>query len=194
VGSDNRRVEAFVGLDAFRHQAAERALVSELTEMFKVPAAQLPERISATLAKLKNAEKELERLRKEKLAAVAASLVDSAKDVAGVRLITHDAGDVASADEIRGLALDLRGRLGAGSGSAVAVAVAGVANGRPVILVATNEAAREAGVKAGARVRTAAGVLGGGGGGKDDVAQGGGSDPSKVVEALAAVASAVAAR
>jgi alanyl-tRNA synthetase len=43
-------------------------------------------------------------------------------------------------------------------------------------------------------VRTAAGILGGGGGGKDDVAQGGGSDPSKVVEALGAIASAVAAR
>ncbi|WP_138419217.1 alanine--tRNA ligase [Sinomonas gamaensis] len=195
VGSGNRRVEAFVGLDAFRHQAAERALVSELTEMFKVPSAQLTERISATLAKLKNAEKELERLRKEKLAAAAASLADTAKDVAGVRLITHDAGEVSSADEVRSLALDLRGRLGAGAADAAAVvAVAGVANGRPLILVATNEAARKEGVKAGALVRTAAGILGGGGGGKDDVAQGGGSDPSKVVEALGAIASAVAAR
>jgi alanyl-tRNA synthetase len=192
VGSGNRRVEAFVGLDAFRHQAAERALVSELTEMFKVPAAQLPERISATLAKLKSAERELERLRKERLAATAASLVGSAKEVAGVRLITHDAGEVTSADEVRSLALDLRGRLG-GDYPAV-VAVAGVANGRPIILVATNEGAREAGVKAGALVRTAAGVLGGGGGGKDDVAQGGGSDPAKVVEALGTIASTVAAR
>ncbi|KHL04164.1 alanine--tRNA ligase [Sinomonas humi] len=194
VGSGNRRVEAFVGLDAFRHQAAERALVSELTEIFKVPSAQLTERIGATLAKLKNAEKELERLRKEKVAASAAALVGTAKDVAGVRLITHDAGEVSSADELRGLALDLRGRLGTGaSAPAAAVAVAGVANGRPVVLVVTNEAARESGVKAGALVRTAAGVLGGGGGGKDDVAQGGGTDASKVVEALSAVAAAVAA-
>ena len=37
VGSGNRRVEAFVGMDAFRHLAAERALVTELTEMLKVP-------------------------------------------------------------------------------------------------------------------------------------------------------------
>ena len=51
--------------------------------------------------------------------------------------------------------------------------------GRPVVLVATNEGAREAGVKAGALVRVAAGVLGGGGGGKDDVAQGGGQDQSE---------------
>jgi alanyl-tRNA synthetase len=70
----------------------------------------------------------------------------------------------------------------------------GVANGRPLILVATNEAARAAGVKAGALVKTAAGVLGGGGGGKDDVAQGGGTDGTKIDEAITAVVNAVANR
>ena len=54
-----------------------------------------------------------------------------------------------------------------------------------MILIATNEAARTAGVKAGALVRLAAGILGGGGGGKDDVAQGGGTDAAKVGAALA---------
>ena len=67
-----------------------------------------------------------------------------------------------------------------------------MANGRPVILVATNEGAREAGIKAGALVRLAASVLGGGGGGKDDVAQGGGQDTSKVLEALDAICNAIA--
>ncbi|MHA7264605.1 alanine--tRNA ligase [Arthrobacter sp. TMN-37] len=191
VGSGNRRVEALVGMDAFRHLAAERALVSELSEMLKVPSTQLPERLSLTLQKLKTAEKELERLRNEQLAAAAASLVGTAQDVDGVRLVAHDAGEVAGADALRTLALDLRGRLGS---TAAVVAVAGVSNGRPLILVATNEAARAEKVKAGALVRTAAGVLGGGGGGKDDVAQGGGADPAKVAAALEAVRAAVAAR
>ena len=74
------------------------------------------------------------------------------------------------------------------------MAVAGVANDRPMILVATNEAAREAGVKAGALVRLAAGILGGGGGGKDDVAQGGGTDAGQVAPALAAVVDAISRR
>ncbi len=74
------------------------------------------------------------------------------------------------------------------------MAVAGVSNDRPVILIATNEAARDAGVKAGALVRLAAGILGGGGGGKDDVAQGGGTDAGKVSEALTAVVDAIAKR
>ena len=67
------------------------------------------------------------------------------------------------------------------------VAVAGVAGTRPVIVVATNAAAREQGAKAGALVRVAAKVLGGGGGGKDDLAQGGGQDPQAVDAALKAV-------
>ncbi|MFJ6278659.1 alanine--tRNA ligase [Arthrobacter subterraneus] len=191
VGSGNRRVEALVGLDAFRHAAAERALVTELSEMLKVPSQQLPERLGATLNRLKAAEKELERLRKEQLSNAAASLVGSAQDIAGVRLITHDAGTVGSADDLRNLALDLRGRLGSG---AAVVAVAGVSKDRPVILVVTNEEARSAGVKAGALVRTAAGVLGGGGGGKDDMAQGGGSDPARITAALESVRAAVAGR
>ena len=62
-----------------------------------------------------------------------------------------------------------------------------MANARPLVIVATNEAARSAGVKAGALVKLAAGVLGGGGGGKDDVAQGGGTDASRIDEALALV-------
>ncbi|NOJ61492.1 alanine--tRNA ligase [Arthrobacter sp. 260] len=191
VGSGNRRVEALVGMDAFRHLAAERALVTELSEMLKVPSVQLPERLSATLAKLKTAEKELERLRKEALSASAAALVGSAVDVDGVRLLAHDAGTIGGADDLRTLALDLRNRLGSG---AAVVATAGVSNDRPLVLVATNEEARAAGVKAGALVRVAAGILGGGGGGKDDVAQGGGSDPAKVASALTAIREAVAAR
>lgn len=191
VGSGNRRVEAFVGMDAFRHLAAERALVTELTEMLKVPSGLLADRIATTLTKLKTAEKELERLRREQLTAAAAQLVGTARDAAGVKVIAHDAGQVSGADDLRGLALDLRTRLGS---EPAAVAVAGVSNDRPVVLIATNEAARAAGVKAGALVRLAAGILGGGGGGKDDVAQGGGTDATKVGAALAAVVDAITRR
>ena len=191
VGSGNRRVEAFVGMDAFRHLAAERALVTELTEMLKVPSGLLADRIATTLTKLKTAEKELERLRKVQLTAAAAQLVGTATDAAGVKVIAHDAGQVSGADDLRGLALDLRTRLGS---EPAAVAVAGVSNDRPVILIATNDAARAAGVKAGALVRLAAGILGGGGGGKDDVAQGGGTDATKVGAALTAVVDAITRR
>lgn len=188
VGSGNRRVEALVGLDSFNHLAAERTLVNQLTGMMKVQkSADLPGKITETLDKLKAAEKELEKLRKEKLQAEAGKLTEKAEVVGSVRALLHNAGEL-DANGVRDLALDLRNRLGA---EAAVVAVTGVNNGRPVILVATNEAAREAGVKAGALVRVAAGVLGGGGGGKDDVAQGGGQDASKIDDAFVAIRSAI---
>jgi alanyl-tRNA synthetase len=62
-----------------------------------------------------------------------------------------------------------------------------VAKGRPGVVVATNAAARERGIRAGALVRTAAQVLGGGGGGKDDLAQGGGTDAARTGDALGQV-------
>lgn len=189
VGSGNRRVEALVGMNSFEHLAAERTLVNQLTGMMKVQSsAELPEKINQTLAKLKSAEKELEKLRREKLQAEAGKLLENAQTIGSVRVLTHHAGEL-DANGVRSLALDLRSRFGS---EAAVVAVTGVTNGRPVILVATNEGAREAGIKAGALVRLAAGVLGGGGGGKDDVAQGGGQDASKVSEALDAIRNAIA--
>ena len=189
VGSGNRRVEALVGLDSFNHLAAERTLVNQLTGLMKVQSsADLPEKINQTLSKLKAAEKELAQLRREKLQAEAGKLLENAQTIGSVRVLAHDAGEL-DANGVRDLALDLRSRFGS---EAAVVAVVGVTNGRPVVLVATNEGAREAGVKAGALVRVAAGVLGGGGGGKDDVAQGGGQDASKIGVALDAVRDAIA--
>jgi len=60
------------------------------------------------------------------------------------------------------------------------------------VIVATNDASRGEGVKAGALAKLAAGILGGGGGGKDDIAQGGGSDVSAIGAALDAISASVA--
>lgn len=201
VGSGNRRVEALVGLDAFRHLATERTLVNELTGLLKVPADQVRDRVAGTLARLKEVEKELAALRAAQLQAEAGRLVQDAVEVSGaqatVRLLAHDAGPVGSGDELRSLVLDLRSRLentaGNAAGTPAVVAMAGTAKGRPLVVIGTNQAARGAGLKAGALVKTACGVLGGGGGGKDDLAQGGGQDASRIDAALAAVRDAVGA-
>ncbi len=198
VGSGNRRVEALVGLDAFRHLAAERTLVSELSEMFKAPADQLKDRIGATLDKLKAAEKQIAQLKAAQLQAEAGQLVERAQDVSlasgdTVKVLAHHAGEVAG-DQLRSLVLDLRARLESAAGNAagtpVLVAMTAEAKGRPLVVTATNQAAREVGLAAGAMVKVATSVLGGGGGGKDDVAQGGGQDVTKVQEALDAVVAA----
>jgi alanyl-tRNA synthetase len=184
VGSGVRRVEAFVGMEALRYLAKERAIVAELTGLVGARPDELAERVSAMVTRLKDAERELERARREQVQAAAGNLTERARDVNGVTYLGHDAGQ-AGADDVRTMVLDLRNRLGTGRPSVVAIT--GAANGRPVVVVATNEPARQRGIRAGELVRVAATALGGGGGGKDDIAQGGGQDASKVGDALAAV-------
>ncbi len=68
----------------------------------------------------------------------------------------------------------------------------GNASAKPVLIVATTEAARALGAKAGALVAVGAAALGGRGGGRDDLAQGGGTDPDAAPAALAAIRAALA--
>ena len=58
-----RRVEAYVGLDSFRHLAKERALMAGLASSLKVPSDEVPARVANLVERLKVAEKELERTR-----------------------------------------------------------------------------------------------------------------------------------
>ncbi|WP_040160465.1 alanine--tRNA ligase [Mobilicoccus massiliensis] len=190
IGSGVRRVEALVGADAYSHLARESAVLSQLTDIVKARPDELPDRISAMLTRLKDAEREINAMRQQQVLAQAASLVDQAKDIAGIRVLTHDIGAAVTADDLRTLALDLRSRLG--DAHPAVVALTAVSKERPVVIVATNAGARDKGVKAGALVKVAAGVLGGGGGGKDDVAQGGGSDATKAGDALTAIETSVA--
>jgi alanyl-tRNA synthetase len=189
IGSGVRRVEALVGTDAYQFLAREHAVVGQLTEVLKVRPEELPERIAGILGKLKDAEREINAMRQQQVLAGASSLAAGATDVFGVSFVGHDAGGGIGADDLRGLALDLRSKLGNDRPSVVAVA--GVAKDRPVVVIATNDVARQWGLRAGALVKVAAQVLGGGGGGKDDLAQGGGLDVARVGEALAKVEHAV---
>lgn len=185
IGSGVRRIEALVGVDAYNFLAKEHTVVAQLQELVKGRSEELPEKVSAMLGKLKDAEKEIEKFRAEKVLAAAAGLVDQAKDVRGVALVTGQVPDGTGADDLRKLVLDVRHRI-PGDRPAV-VALFTTANGRPLTVIATNEAARERGLKAGDLVRTAAKTLGGGGGGKPDVAQGGGQNAAAIGDAMAAV-------
>ncbi|MFA5606359.1 MAG: alanine--tRNA ligase [Leucobacter sp.] len=186
VGSTNRRIESLVGIEAFRNFAAERAIVQQLTSGLKVPRAELVAKVQDLGAQLRGAEKRIAAMESEKLAGRVPELAASAEEVAGVRVVLQSLGRVASADDVRGLAVQVRDRLG---GEAGVVVLAGEILGegsaaKPVLIAATTPAARDRGIRAGDLVKLGAGVLGGGGGGKPDLAQGGGADPEKIGDAL----------
>jgi alanyl-tRNA synthetase len=188
IGSGVRRVEALVGGDAYRFLAREHVLVAQLSEALKVRPEQLPERVNDIVERLRAAEKEIEKVRLNQLLAAGGRLAAAAADVAGVDVVAHRA-DGAGGGGVRTLALDVRGRLPGGRPGVVVII--GVADGKVSVVAAVNDDARARGVSANELVRAIGPLVGGKGGGKDDVAQGGGSDPSRVDEALALVATEV---
>jgi len=184
IGAGVRRVEGLVGADAYGFLAREHVLVAQLTDALKARPEELVERVTAVVTRLRELEKELERLRAASVLEQAGDIASAASDEYGVAVVTHRAPDGASGDDLRKLALDVRGRLG---DRPAVVAVASVSDGRPVVVTAVNDRGRERGLAAGDLVRVAAQTLGGGGGGRDDVAQGGGTNAAAVDEALNAV-------
>ncbi|TDO48564.1 alanyl-tRNA synthetase [Kribbella sp. VKM Ac-2527] len=185
VGAGVRRLEAFVGMEALRYLGRERALVRLLSENLKARPEELPAKVADLAERLRTAEKELERLRAGQVLAAAAELAASPKDVFGVSYVGHRAPDGVNGGDLRKLALDIRGRMVADKPAVITVL--SVNDGKPAVVVALNDTAREWRLKAGDLVRVAAEKVGGRGGGKDDVAQGGGTDPAGADEALAAV-------
>ena len=187
IGAGVRRVEALVGVDAYKFLAREHILLNSLTELIKgARTEELPERISDLLNKMKDIEKELAAVRSSQALSQVGDLAKTAKVVNGISYISSVMADGVSGDDLRKIALDLRERE-----AKSVVALISANDGKPVLVVATSEAARTGGAKAGALVKIGSTVLGGGGGGKDDFAQGGGTDATKSLEALTAISNAL---
>ena len=189
VGSGSRRLEAYVGFEAFQFLAAERALIAMLTESLKVPREQIVEKVSTTVEELRSAQKKLASLAMDELKARMPKLVEGAKLVGTTKLVAENIGAIDSAEQVRELVVAIREKLEPAS---AVVAVAGVLAGKVAFLVATTKAARESGVSAGRLVKEASEVLGGGGGGKDDIAQGGGPNLAELSKAFLTVEKLIA--
>ena len=183
IGAGVRRVEALVGVDAYKFLAREHILLNSLTDLIKGSRAEeLPERISDMLNKMKEIEKELASVRSAQALSQVGDLAKSASLINGHTFIGTVMADGVSGDDLRKIAIDLRSQ---NANSVVALLSSN--DGKPVLVVAVSDESRAAGVKAGALVKIGSTVLGGGGGGKDDFAQGGGTDASKALEAIAAI-------
>ena len=187
VGSGVRRVEAFVGIEAFRYLAKERALVMGLTDVLKVQPDQLTDRVSKLVAQLKAAEKQIADLKSRNVLADVGAIAATAHDMWGVGYIAHRADGVAGND-LRNLALEIRNRV---QDHPSVIAVVGGPPDKPAVVIVTTQGARDRGLKAGELVRTASETLGGRGGGKDDIAQGGGTDSARAADALKSVEHAI---
>jgi len=193
IGSGVRRVEAYVGLESFRHLAKERALMAGLASSLKVPSEEVPARVANLVERLKAAEKELERARQAGARAAATNAAAGAERIGNVRVVAQRMSAGMTAADLRSLVGEIRGKLGSDPAVVALIATSSAGEGDTVpYAVAANPAAQELGLRANDLVTRLAGAVGGRGGGKPDLAQGSGKDPSGIDAALDAVRSAIA--
>jgi alanyl-tRNA synthetase len=188
VGSGSRRVEALVGIEAFKSLSTERALVSRVADLLKSPRESIEEKILATLEELKSTQRKLSQLQSSQIATLVPEILAASKTVGETTLAIKQLANLESVDEVRNLAILLRDKL---EGKSAVAAVIAVVDSKPMVVVAVNQLAQSAGIHAGNLVKLASSVLGGGGGGKSDIAQGGGTDASKIDAAFESIAAAL---
>ena len=181
VGSGIRRVEAYVGMDSFRYLSKERALLAGLASSLKVPSEEVPGRVEQLVTRLRDAEKQLEKVRAESARAAAGGLIDDAVTVGDTLIVGGRLPDGVDANNLRTIATDLRGRV---ADRPAVIAVFSATDGKVPFVIATTDAARTAGTKAGDVVKEIAPLVGGRGGGKPDLAQGSGSDAAGIDAAM----------
>ena len=180
IGAGVRRVEALVGHDAYKFLAREHVLLNSLTEIIKgVRAEELPQRISELVEKMKSMEKEMSAVNSAKAMAAASELVKRNKSIGTANLIIEQLGNQISGEDMRAIALDLKGKL-----KTAIVVLATVNDAKPLLVAAVSAEAIKLGVKAGELIKVGSTILGGGGGGKDDFAQGGGLDAGAITKAF----------
>ncbi|WP_108922519.1 alanine--tRNA ligase [Mycobacterium montefiorense] len=182
VGSGVRRVEAYVGLESFRHLAKERALMAGLASSLKVPSDEVPARVANLVERLKVAEKELERVRKSTLSATVEKVEP---DRRGAVLVFPHRTSGQTAAEVRSL---VAGKIRQYPSDPTVVVLISESDGDTVpYAVAANQAAQDIGVRADDLVKRLAVEVDGRGGGKPDLAQGSGKNPAGIDAALDAV-------
>jgi alanyl-tRNA synthetase len=181
IGSGFRRVEALTGPDALRQVNVERRLLEEITEAIGGgDPSMAPERVRHALARIKQLESELGKLRRIEQAAEVETLLGRARSIDGVSLIVESLAG-REAGELRELALKLRNKL---AGEPAAVVVAGPGEGKTLLVAALTKDLLSRGLTAASLLDPAAKAVGGSAGGKPDLAMGGGPRAEGLEEAL----------
>ena len=187
VAAGIRRITAVTGFGVLKHiENDERIMQSAAAAMKLGNVAELDKRAATLAAEVKAKDRELAELRSEISALKAGSLMDSARQVGGVRLITAEV-EVSNPGELRSMCDTARD-----NGADIVAVFAGVNKEKGTLnfACACGADAIKLGAHAGNIVRETAKIAGGSGGGKPDSAMAGAKDAD---EALAAVDSIVSA-
>ena len=174
-----RRIEAVSGARALEEMRRLERSVTQIAGLLKTSKEQVLGRVEQLVARSRDLEKEIDRLKQKLASGSGNDLLSSVKDINGVKLLAT-ALDGADGKTLRTAVDQLKDKLGSG-----VILLAAVEGDRVSLVAGVTKDLTER-FNAGELVRLASEKLGGKGGGRADMAQGGGSNPSALNDALAA--------
>lgn len=181
IAAGVRRIEALTGHGAMQWLNQADQSVHHVASLLKATRQQVEEKVTQLLDKLKEVEKENQRL-KAKLASGGngADLTSEAIDLSGIKLLIKRLSDT-DPKIMRELMDDLKNKLGR-----AIIVLAAVNNGKVQLIVGVTNNCTDK-VSAGELVNFVATQVGGKGGGRPDLAQAGGTEPEHLEKALSSV-------
>jgi len=177
IAAGVRRIEALAGRRAYQAVRKEEQSLQEISRLLKAPDPDVVGRVERVLNQLKDAEKELDRIKHKFQSSQAGDVISEARDINGVKVLAKRA-DGMDAKDLRDFGDKLRDKLGSG------ILALGSVKDDKVSLIVMVSKDLTATFHAGQIIKELAPILGGTGGGKPDLAQSGGKDPGKLDAAL----------
>jgi alanyl-tRNA synthetase len=177
IASGVRRIEAITckaAYQSFRDQVGDLETIADL---LKAPVPDAVNRLEKLLKNIKIQEKELENLKTKLVGSSLDSIIETAEEVDGVRVVTACL-DSQNPDGLRKTADTLRDRI---PSSVVVLASHHQGKTSMIVALSKNITSRLSAAKL---IKELSGITGGKGGGRPDMAQAGGGDPKKLDSAL----------
>ena len=180
IAAGVRRIVALTGEAALTWMHSMEDRIERIAASMKADADTVAERVESMLARNRELERDLERLKTRAAAARGDDLVAQAVDVDGLKVLAAKI-DGADPKGLRETVDRLKSRLGS------AAVVLATVNGGKVALVAGVTKDCTDRIEAGLLANHVARQVGGRGGGRPELAQAGGNDPSRVDQAIRSV-------
>ncbi len=181
IGAGVRRIEAVTGKGAYEYLNQLLHVLKEAADQLKANVTDVPKKIDAVYAQLKEVQRENDTLKSRLSHIEAGKVTEQVRDINGIKVLSVEV-QASDMEQLRSLTDDLKVKIGS------AIIVLGAVSGDKVNIVASvSPELIKAGYHAGNIVKAVATHCGGGGGGRPDMAQAGGKDPKKLQEALQSV-------
>nr|WP_318683081.1 alanine--tRNA ligase [uncultured Acetatifactor sp.] len=179
VAAGVRRIEALTGNGVFAYYRSLEKILEEAGRIMKTAPASLPEKCEHVMTQLKELSSENESLKSKAAKEALGNVMDSVKEVKGVKLLAANVDNV-DMNGLRDLGDQLKEKLGEG-----VVVLLSNQGGRVNMIAMATQAPLNAGAHAGNLIKGIAALVGGGGGGRPNMAQAGGKNPEGIPAAIA---------